>query len=200
MDAVAPVDDQDAPPSLEQLERELAANNAKLRELGVALSIEQQARETGPAGTAVSKSKEAGGGDRKATGSVAPAPGGKATSKPSKSDKSEAEKKQPRRDKPADKSGAQPEGEPKDEATLDWEDDGVRPDEAKAAPPSPSIDLDPEQRCEQVCDLAAISCGLGDQICELADRHPDETNYASACERANVDCEVAKEACDACAE
>lgn len=197
-EAVAPAD-AEAPRSLEELQLELAANNAKLRELGVELPVHSQ--DTAPEGEAAGttatpgKSKESTADDRNASPTVAPAPAEKpATSKPSKSDRNVAEKS-PRRDKGG---GARP--KPKDEAFDLEEDDEVRPDEAKAAPPSIANQLDPQQRCQQVCDLAEISCGLYYQICELADRHPDELDYASACERANADCEAANEACDACVE
>lgn len=193
-EAAAPAE-EDADPSLDELQRELAANNAKLRELGVVLSAEQQIPTPEPVETGVSTPKDSGGGGSKAGSSMTP-PGGKPSSKPEKFDQSKPEKKQPRRDKDKSASGAKPQ----DDAQLDLDDDGSRPEPAKAAPPSLSNELNPEQRCQQVCDLAAISCGLGDQICELADRHPDELDYASACERANGDCDAAKEACDACVE
>jgi hypothetical protein len=193
--------DSTAPRSLAELELERAANNTRLRELGVELPLDQQAGEgeavtetTGTGGN-FGKSKQADGADRPAGTSVAPAPGGVPMPKPSKldhdSDDARAEK-QPRRDKGG---GAKP----KDESKK-LEADDVRPDEAKATQPVPNNQLDPQARCQQVCDLAAISCGLGDEICELADRHPNDGEYTSACERANADCEVAKEACDACAE
>ena len=189
-EAVAPADNEDAPRSLAELERERASNNARLRELGVALPFEQPVAEAEIADEAAGKSKEAGGGggDRNATPSVSPAPAGQAK-QPSKT---------PRDGKGDKKDKTTAGAKPQDDAALDL--DGMRPDEAKAAPPSPTNDLDPATRCQQVCDLAAISCGLGDEICELADRHPDEHDYASACERANLDCEAAKEACDACAQ
>ncbi|HVH98362.1 MAG TPA: hypothetical protein VM869_06620 [Enhygromyxa sp.] len=186
-EAVAPAD-AEAPRSLEELQLELAANNAKLRELGVELPVHSQ--DTAPEGEAAGttatpgKSKESTADDRNARPTVAPAPAEK-----------QATSKSPRRDKAG---GARP--KPKDEAFDLEEGDEVRPDEAKAAPPSIANQLDPQQRCQQVCDLAEISCGLYYQICELADRHPDELDYASACERANADCEAANEACDACVE
>ncbi|MFO7564245.1 MAG: hypothetical protein R6X02_16480 [Enhygromyxa sp.] len=162
------------PRSLEDIQRELAANNAKLRELGVELPGDRPA--DAPAGGATKS---------KSTTTTAPStPGDRSGAKPSKPKAEEG--KPPRRDKSSGKK------------TIS--DDVGSPDPAKAAPRSPQGGLDAAARCEQVCDLAAISCGLGDQICELADRHPDESDYASACERANLDCEVAKEACDACVE
>jgi hypothetical protein len=183
------------PPSLEQLQLELAANNAKLRDLGVVIPVELSVEEQEPE----EPDNKAGGGDGRgaATGTTAPAgQPPKPTANPTKSDRDREEKKKPRPDKAGDKTGAKA----KDESRLDFHDDGAQPDAAKAAPPLVTGQLDEAARCQQVCDLAAISCGLGDQICELADRHPGEQDYVSACERANVDCEAAKEACDACAE
>jgi hypothetical protein len=193
-EAIAPAEDE-APRGLAELERELASNNARLRELGVELPREQQDAQAEIGGEGGGTAKQASGGDSNATPSVSPAPAGKAiTSKP---DAAQKGTKKPRRDAKDKTGGTKPQDAELD--TLDM-DDGVRPEEAKAAPPSPTNDLDPVMRCQQVCDLAAISCGLGDEICELADRHPGESDYASACERANVDCEAAKEACDACAQ
>lgn len=53
-------------------------------------------------------------------------------------------------------------------------------------------------RCERVCDLAEATCELETQICELAERHPDEPRYAQACARAEQQCEAAARACDRC--
>jgi hypothetical protein len=54
-------------------------------------------------------------------------------------------------------------------------------------------------RCEIICDLAAATCELESRICALADEHRDEPRYAAACDRAGHDCELAQEACRACA-
>lgn len=187
-------DVQQAPRSLAEIELELATNNAKLRELGVELPSTAMPAEalgdvrSGDAtGTKTTTTGEAG---RKTSPSTAPPPGAQPSPKPSNFDR---ESKPPKRDKGG--------GKAKDDAERGLAGGGERPDQAKAAPLSPADEgLDAAARCQQVCDLAAISCDLGDQICELADRHPDEPEYASACERANTDCEAAKEACDACVE
>jgi hypothetical protein len=54
------------------------------------------------------------------------------------------------------------------------------------------------QRCERICGLATNICGLRDRICELVDDHRNELRYVRACERANLDCERATEACEGC--
>lgn len=53
-------------------------------------------------------------------------------------------------------------------------------------------------RCESICELGVVTCELSNSICELAERHPDEDDYEAACERAQSDCTVAKDACDGC--
>jgi hypothetical protein len=175
----SPADDA-APRSLADIERERAANNAKLRQLGVALPGDHPVESAAP--SAETKPKKT---TSKST-SGTPLPGGQ----PSKADRNSS----PKPAKPSEKA--------KDEGKGggDMIGDGVRPDAAKSTPLSPSGGLDATARCEQVCDLAAISCGLGDQICELAERHEDDPTYAAACERAHADCDAAKDACDACAE
>lgn len=196
LEAVAPAESEDVPRTLAELERERASNNARLRELGVELPVAQPEL----ADEAATKSADPGGGDGAGghpAPSVAPAPNepGKKPSTMPRRDKSSEKKGEKRGDKKDKAAGG---ATPQDDAELDW--DGARPEEAKVAPPSSTHELDAAARCQQVCDLAAISCGLGDEICELANRHPGDHDYASACERANLDCEAAKEACDACAQ
>jgi hypothetical protein len=74
------------------------------------------------------------------------------------------------------------------------------PEEAKATPLSPNEQpqLDAATRCAQVCSLSDITCELGVQICELAQRHTGNEEYERACVRATEDCDAAQEACDAC--
>ncbi len=179
-------------PSFEAIERELAANNAKLRELGVPLGAakpDTAAEEPGEPADAREPST-APARDEVARPGSAPA-GAQAKPKPSA-----PERKGSRRDKKGTSKAKDADAGPLDDAVA-------RPEPAKAAPLGPSAgdgNLDAAARCEQICDLAGISCSLGEQICELAERHPEEDDYVAACERANSDCEAAKEACDACVE
>ncbi|MEX1365749.1 MAG: hypothetical protein AB1Z98_21660 [Nannocystaceae bacterium] len=53
-------------------------------------------------------------------------------------------------------------------------------------------------RCERICDLADATCSLEAQICDLAARHPEQERYLLACERAELQCEAAMDACDGC--
>lgn len=153
-------EEQLAPRSLDEIERELALNNAKLRQLGVPLGINTKAEPSGEAGEA-------------------------------RKQQTPKKEKDPRRS-----AGPGPTSKSKGA-----HDPAPRPEQVKAVPLSPS-DANPAQdaagRCQRICELSAISCDLGDQICELADRHAQEQHYGSACERAISDCDVAKEACDAC--
>lgn len=73
------------------------------------------------------------------------------------------------------------------------------------ASPEPSVATDsltsesqPESRCARICALAEFSCALSQQVCELAEGHPDERRYGEVCERAQAQCEAASSACDAC--
>ncbi|MCA9706140.1 MAG: hypothetical protein KDK70_09855 [Myxococcales bacterium] len=54
------------------------------------------------------------------------------------------------------------------------------------------------ERCQRICDLAANICTLRDRICDLASEHEGQERYASACERASLDCDRATEACEGC--
>ncbi len=54
--------------------------------------------------------------------------------------------------------------------------------------------------CNRVCDLAEATCDLEVQICEMAERHPDEPRYEQACLRAEQQCVAASRACLRCEE
>ncbi|HWB74841.1 MAG TPA: hypothetical protein VG755_07790 [Nannocystaceae bacterium] len=53
-------------------------------------------------------------------------------------------------------------------------------------------------RCEQICELAEVACGLQEQICTLAESHVGEPRYEDACWRARDQCDVGQDACAAC--
>ncbi len=205
VEASAAADEREEPPSLDELERELAANNAKLRELGalpvepVELEDQEEAPEGGDASGSKGASTKTSSGSGTAGSSAAPAPGGQP--KRTKADRN-ADKKRSRPSKSANHAAGKAESKAKDtvDGTLH---EPPSPEPAKATPLAPNDaarDQDAALRCQQICDLAAISCDLGAQICELAERHSEEEDYASACERANLDCDAAKEACDVCVE
>jgi hypothetical protein len=197
--------------SLAHMQRELAANNAKLRELGVELPGSPVAREDaepdadlarptpGGAGAGVKGERigdlgELGGG---AKGSAGAGTASKSsTSKPTAASRERADKKKPSKDKTAaDHVPSEP------GAGKAGDGDGVRPEPAKATPISPTVGQHGDAgRCQQICELAEITCEIGGQICELADRHVGEPEYGLACVRASDDCDAAKEACDACIE
>lgn len=165
--------------SLADIELELASNEAKLRALGVELS----------------------------TGELAPAPepappgggGTTATTKPDPRPSTSPAPKQGRRDN--DKPAKQKKTESAGDADRFANPPPGGPEEAKAAPLSPTEQpkLDAATRCIQVCELSEITCELGVQICELAQRHAGDRDYEQACARATDDCDAAQEACDVCA-
>lgn len=201
--ASPPPADTEVARSLAEIQHELAANNQKLRELGVDLPSDEaaapgEAEAQGGDGigstTKTTTTKQGTG--TKGTTSVAPAPGGTPSTQPKKSSKGDrAANKPSRRDKTKGADGLGDKA--KDAGGL--VDEGERPDPAKAAPLTPSGDArsqDVGAQCQQICNLAEISCDLGVQICDLADHHPGEEDYTSACERANADCEAAQEACN----
>jgi hypothetical protein len=204
-EAVAPASAADAPaadapsPGFDEIQRALAANNAKLRALGVRVPTVEQAE-----GAVRDKPKDTATGAGPATERKPAAPSGGAaggsgtsTSSQSKSVPGASPPAEPRRDK-KDDSAKRKSGEPK--GSLADSDDAEAP--AKATPigrTDPNLDA-AAGRCQQICDLSGISCGLGEQICELAERHPEEDDYVAACERAIEDCDAAKEACDVCVE
>lgn len=102
---------------------------------------------------------------------------------------------------PVDSASGQPEAEAES-----------APQPSSPSPPSPvdaaaaSRDEDAEDlddamspRCSRICDLAASSCQLAQQICELAAGHVGQARYDNACRNAQAQCELASEACRGCA-
>jgi hypothetical protein len=179
--------------SLAEIERELARNEARLRELGVELPARAatataigEAGEPEPTPKPETKREATGAGGGLAQPGAAPRP----QSEPSERDDGRSASRKGKGDKPAKNA--------KDS------DDRFAPappqaDAAKAAPPSGNpAELDAAARCRQLCDLGQITCELSVQICELADRHDGEDDYRAACERSAEDCSAAQEACDAC--
>ncbi|HWB74843.1 MAG TPA: hypothetical protein VG755_07800 [Nannocystaceae bacterium] len=55
-----------------------------------------------------------------------------------------------------------------------------------------------DDRCEQICELADVACGLEAQVCRLADLHVGAPRYEDACWRARDQCERGRDACDEC--
>jgi hypothetical protein len=188
--------------SLDDFRLELASNEAKLRALGVELpsrtvtggdadlgnaefggeKTEKYAPEpTGSGGAGTTATPE----DVRPTTAPRPepvAPGKGVKSGPTKQGRRDAKKKT------EDTAGSDRFTQPP-------------PDEAKATPltPTEQPQLDAATRCIQVCELSEITCELGVQICELAQRHAGDQDYEQACARATEDCDAAQEACDVCA-
>jgi hypothetical protein len=201
----APVAAQPAQPaerSLDDIAIELARNEAKLRALGVvlpsrsstteknlgnegeedAVAPEAEPPRPGGAGSGITPKPDS-------QPSTAPAPKGEtgsATGSSQKQGQGRRDNKPKKKTEDADASDrfAQP-----------------PPEEAKATPLSPTEQpkLDAATRCIQVCELSEITCELGVQICELAQRHAGDDDYEQACARATDDCDAAQEACDVCA-
>lgn len=185
--------------SLADIERELATNEAKLRALGVELPA-RAATLADPADVGGEKfapapepkpelapDRPAGGAGMAPNTSPRPVAPSREEAEPGGADK-----QQGRRDKPKKGKDTKP--------TTNNDDFAPAPEEAKSAPLSPTEQpqLDAATRCAQVCSLSDISCELGVQICELAQRHADNEDYEQACVRATEDCDAAQEACDAC--
>lgn len=173
--------------SLAELERELTNNEAKLQALGVELRARTTTADDAVIGgekPAQERKAEAGGGSGAAKSATRPSPA------PSREDEPSGKAK-------GDRKGSKP--KKTDSAAVPG---GVAPapDPAKATPLSPTEQpqLDAATRCSQVCSLSDITCELGVQICELAQRHVDNEDYEQACVRATEDCDAAQEACDAC--
>jgi hypothetical protein len=187
-----------SPRTLAELQLELANNNAKLQALGVQLPPHDLAggdatpgeRKAEPERPPDSAGRGVGGGgnggsspaklDDDARPSPSPAP-------TTRSDKGAGKTKEPRKPK-------------KTESSAVGSGFAPAPEGAKSTPLSPSEQpqLDAATRCSQVCSLSDISCELGVQICELAQRHVENQDYEQACVRATEDCDAAQEACDAC--
>jgi hypothetical protein len=185
--------------SLDDIELELASNEAKLRALGVVLPSRSTTGEKnlGNEGGEIAPETElvrpggAGG-----AGGIMPEPDSRPSTAPApKGDPGSAPKQgQGRTDnKPAKKKT--------EDADASERFAKPPPEEAKATPLSPTEQpkLDAATRCIQVCELSEITCELGVQICELAQRHAGDNDYEQACARATDDCDAAQEACDVCA-
>lgn len=54
--------------------------------------------------------------------------------------------------------------------------------------------------CERLCSLATDICDVQVKLCELADEHPDDTEYMSLCREAKNECHEAQESCVRCVE
>ncbi|PRQ05267.1 hypothetical protein ENSA5_03860 [Enhygromyxa salina] len=197
--AAEPASEAEPERSLDDMERELALNAAKLRALGVALPSDGVVEDAGGEEASLGRADKRGDGSGPSGGggaqgeSAKPSssgvqPGPKPTKKPRHSGGGRTAEKEAApqvKNKDEDKGFAEP----------------PSPEAAKATPlgPDPSErEQDVIGRCEQVCVLSQITCELNAQICELAGRHPDEDDYEAACERAAADCEVAQEACNEC--
>lgn len=90
--------------------------------------------------------------------------------------------------------------EPEEQYVSEADDSTTRRDrsERRSAGRSANREHREPSRCERVCQLAAATCELETQICELAERHPDEPRYARACQRAEQQCLAASQACQRC--
>ncbi len=209
--AEAELSPEPAPRGLAELQAELQANEADLRQLGVAIPLAglvdggdgEQASEAPATVTGTPT-------DQPDMGGASPGPsatktsakerkGKAATHKPSKSD--------------TRSPSVQPSGGGRGAGDLELDDDIGKaeapakdaegeptPEPAKAVQGPPIVEPKPqvEDRCPMICSLSEGTCGLAEEICSLSDRHPDDDDYGRACERANTDCELAKEACLEC--
>lgn len=191
--------------SLDDIEIELASNEAKLRALGVELpSRAITGGDASVAGELAPKPEPArpggGGGESVGGATATPTPDSRPSTAPApKSEPTDSSKaagtgsQQRRKDKPPKKKT--------EDADVSERFAKPPPEQAKATPLSPTEQpqLDAATRCIQVCELSEITCELGVQICELAQRHAGDPDYEQACARATDDCDAAQEACDVCA-
>ena len=77
-------------------------------------------------------------------------------------------------------------------------------------PPKPDPKSEPEHarkaagstrdvpRCDELCELSEIACGLQERICSLADSHVGDPRYEDACWRARDQCDRSSDACNEC--
>jgi hypothetical protein len=181
--------------SLADLQLELSNNEAKLQALGVQLPVRTISGGDGALGAEKPEPAQ----ERKpAADNVTPRDAGGATPKsekrpsPAPSSREDADTK--------GKEGRRPKPKKSDTTSVPGGFAPPPPEEAKSTPLSPNEQpqLDAATRCAQVCSLSDITCELGVQICELAQRHADNEEYEQACVRATEDCDAAQEACDAC--
>ncbi len=167
-----------------QLQRELASNEAELRQLGVLVATVADS-EPKPEPT-----EESGMGGRSETKKAKTS----TTAKKAHPSKDARDAKQAEGGVPGS-SPARPSAEP----GMAGGDAILEP--AKSVQGRPTDQLAKqvqEDRCPRICSLSGSTCELTEEICELADRHTDDDTYSMACERANNDCKQAQEACLEC--
>lgn len=182
--------------TLEDIAVELARNEAKLRALGVVL----------PSRSTTSEKNLGNEGDAVAPEAEPPRPGGAGSGITPKPDSQPSTAPAPKGETGSATKQGQGRKDSKPKKKTEDADTSERfakppPEEAKATPLSPTEQpkLDAATRCIQVCELSEITCELGVQICELAQRHAGDNDYEQACARATDDCDAAQEACDVCA-
>jgi hypothetical protein len=54
--------------------------------------------------------------------------------------------------------------------------------------------------CETVCSLATQICGVREKLCNIADDHPEDSDYQKLCREAKLECQQAQRACVSCVE
>lgn len=161
--------------SLAEIEAELERNDRALAEAGIMVAAATPATEPGPS--------DAGGGLSQQAAPV--------VVETDDDDSSESPAPVPPSDAP----------EPIAESSMDYEPADVsrRTVSRKERRGSSRAERrESSSRCERICDLADATCSLEAQICDLAARHPEQERYLLACERAELQCEAAMDACDGC--
>lgn len=200
LDAPAPASSAAAEPTevlddddgLAEYERLLADKETRLRAAGVLLARREESKpadsryappppepirdeKADAAGVLGKRKDERGSGGRSATPKTRPAAGATATSPSAPPPSAPAAESAPRPTKRAERRNTT-QGDAMSSAELEQ----------------------PGGRCQTICDLADSTCDLESKICDLAARHPGDARYVDLCRRADEDCRLAVDACQAC--
>lgn len=54
------------------------------------------------------------------------------------------------------------------------------------------------QACHDLCSLSASICEVQVKLCDIADRHPQESNYQELCREGQMECREAQASCESC--
>ncbi|NVB38904.1 hypothetical protein G6O69_13765 [Pseudenhygromyxa sp. WMMC2535] len=180
---------EESAPGLDDFERRLASNRAELSRLGVRFADPDPDPDAAAAADAEPESELDLDAAEELEAAPSPSAGGGSPAKPSTKSKSKSTS-----------TSSKGKGKGSSGRASASPDAKEAPEQAKAVqgPPIATELEDAAGRCESICSLGQVTCELSDSICALAERHTDEDDYQSACERAVGDCQVAKEACDGC--
>lgn len=58
--------------------------------------------------------------------------------------------------------------------------------------------MEDSKACHDLCSLSASICEVQVKLCDIADRHPQESSYQQLCREGQQECQEAQASCEAC--